>query len=257
MSRSDDDTRDNDDDRRDRSERRDNNTSPAEKVKKQLSEGNLTSLLIKNLSNEISIDKLREKCSTFGEVKDVYIPIDHYTRRPKSFAFVEFETADGAHAALEGMNDQEYLGKVLEVLIAKTGRKSRDEMKSQSRSNNFSRDRGGYDRDRRGYDRDRGNDRDRGGYDRDRGSYDRRDDRTRSRDYEPERRRSRSRDDRGPRSNDRRDDRTRSRDYEPERRRSRSRDRGSYDRRDDRTRSRDYEPERRRSRSRDKGYDRR
>jgi FUS-interacting serine-arginine-rich protein 1 len=32
----------------------------------------------------------RQVFSKFGEVKDVYIPRDHYTREPKGFAFVEF-----------------------------------------------------------------------------------------------------------------------------------------------------------------------
>ena len=152
--------------------------------------------------------KLREICEKYGVVKDVYIPIDHYSKRPKSFAFVEFESQSSATAALDALNNTDLAGKVLEVLIAKTGRKSRDEMKSQSR-NNRDDGRRQNDRDYRRRSRSRG--------------YDRRC--SRSRDRDP-RRRSRSRD------YERRD--YERRDYE-----RRDYERRDYDRR--RSRSRDYE----------------
>ena len=40
----------------------------------------------------------------YGEVKDVYIPMDYYTRRPRGFAFVEFLNADEALEAVTKLN---------------------------------------------------------------------------------------------------------------------------------------------------------
>ena len=38
----------------------------------------------------MTVASVCEVFSKFGEVKDVYIPRDHYTREPRGFAFVEF-----------------------------------------------------------------------------------------------------------------------------------------------------------------------
>ena len=240
-SNSNDDRRRNDDDRNDdrnddgknnNGDRNDgdrNDGDRNDRKKKDLSEGITSSLLIKNLSNEINLEKLREVCEKYGIVKDVYIPVDHYTKRPKSFAFVEFENQEAANTALDALNNTELAGKVLEILIAKTGRKSKDEMKSQFRGNRDdgrrhndrdsyrrrSRERDSY---RRSRSRDRGHDR----RDYDRRDYDRRDyDRQRSRSRDRDRRRSTDRDDRRDyeRRDERRDERRRSRSRDYERRR--------------------------------------
>ena len=47
--------------------------------------------------------------SKYGMVKDVYLPLDHYTKRRKGFAFVEFEDerdATDAKAEVDGMQWQ-------------------------------------------------------------------------------------------------------------------------------------------------------
>ena len=43
----------------------------------------------------------------YGEVKDVYIPTDYYTRRPRGFAFVEFLNADEALDAVTKLNGKQ------------------------------------------------------------------------------------------------------------------------------------------------------
>lgn len=37
-----------------------------------------------------SPDEIKALFERFGKVKDVYIPLDHFTRRPRGFCFVEF-----------------------------------------------------------------------------------------------------------------------------------------------------------------------
>ena len=35
-------------------------------------------------------DDLREMFTKYGPVRDVYIPLDYYTREPRGFAYVEY-----------------------------------------------------------------------------------------------------------------------------------------------------------------------
>jgi len=62
------------------------------------------SLLVRNLNTRTSAEELREVFSRFGEVRDVYMPRDHYTREPRGFAFVEFLDNRDAADAQEGMD---------------------------------------------------------------------------------------------------------------------------------------------------------
>lgn len=48
------------------------------------------SVLIKNLKFETSPSRVRKIFEKFGAVRDVYIPLDYFTKRPRGFAFVEF-----------------------------------------------------------------------------------------------------------------------------------------------------------------------
>ena len=48
------------------------------------------SLLVKNLSFEVRSDDLRKLFEKYGEVRDIYIPLDYNSKRPRGFAFVEF-----------------------------------------------------------------------------------------------------------------------------------------------------------------------
>jgi len=145
-----------------------------------------------------------------GEVRDVYIPLDYNTKRPRGFAFVEFYDARDASAAREALDGFEMDGRDISVVFAMDRRKTPQEMRrimpgggrrddSRDRDRRRSRDRG------RGYD-DRGRDYDRA-YDRDRGR-----DRGYDRGYDRPRDRDRGYDDRGRGRDDERD-----------------RDRGSYE----------------------------
>ncbi|KRY30339.1 Serine/arginine-rich splicing factor 12, partial [Trichinella spiralis] len=48
------------------------------------------SLYIRNVPYEARDDELRAMFSKYGPVRDVYIPLDYYTRRPRGFAYIEY-----------------------------------------------------------------------------------------------------------------------------------------------------------------------
>jgi len=197
------------------------------------------SVLVRNITHGTPSDRVRETCEKYGSVADVHMPLDFHcalhlsaalplvgrsgarasvlwgccgaerarrcpraARRPKGFAFVEFESEDDGRACIAQLDGFVLDGRPLQVCQAKAKRKTGEQMREQDGP-----PRGGYGPPR-GYDRGpppRGYDRGPpprgygggGGYDRDRG-YGRR--RSRSRSRSPPRRRSRSR----SRSRDRR-----------------------------------------------------
>nr|WJH19511.1 Peptidyl-prolyl cis-trans isomerase E [Euglena gracilis] len=55
----------------------------------------------------------------FGDVLDVFIPLDQLKQKHKGFAFVEFELQEDAAAAIENMNGAELFGRVLRVNLAR------------------------------------------------------------------------------------------------------------------------------------------
>mmetsp|Transcript_17889 Transcript_17889/g.21888 ORF Transcript_17889/g.21888 Transcript_17889/m.21888 type:complete len:134 (-) Transcript_17889:1035-1436(-) len=114
-------------------------------------------------------DDLRAEFEKYGAIRDVYIPLDYYSREPKGFAFVEFLDRYDAEDAMREMDRREFRGRELTVVAAKQRRKTAQEMRRHGgrgrgryRSRSRSRDRGrGYRRDR-SYSRSRSRSRDRG-----------------------------------------------------------------------------------------------
>lgn len=54
-----------------------------------------------------------------GEINDVQIPLDYETEKHRGFAFIEFELAEDAAAAIDNMNDGELFGRTIRVNAAK------------------------------------------------------------------------------------------------------------------------------------------
>uniref|UniRef100_A0A8C9GRT9 RRM domain-containing protein n=1 Tax=Piliocolobus tephrosceles TaxID=591936 RepID=A0A8C9GRT9_9PRIM len=65
---------------------------------------------------------VREKFKKYGAIKDVYLPIDYYTKEPKGFGFVEFYNPSDAEQALKEMNGLELDGNKIDVFVAQRGR---------------------------------------------------------------------------------------------------------------------------------------
>ncbi|XP_065323301.1 uncharacterized protein LOC135930432 isoform X2 [Gordionus sp. m RMFG-2023] len=55
----------------------------------------------------------------FGDIIDINVPLDYATQKHRGFAFVEFESPEDAHDAIDNMNESEILGRTLRVHLAK------------------------------------------------------------------------------------------------------------------------------------------
>ena len=85
------------DDRNERERERDFDRDEREqRVKRGSGELCPTSLLVRNVSYRVTTGEIRELMQKHGEVRDVYIPLDHHTGRSRGFAFVEFTDARDA-----------------------------------------------------------------------------------------------------------------------------------------------------------------
>ncbi|ETW52901.1 hypothetical protein PFUGPA_05209 [Plasmodium falciparum Palo Alto/Uganda] len=87
------------------------------------------SILIRNLNYDTSPDKVRKIFENVGKVKDVYLPLDHYTRKPRGFGFVEYFESKYAKEAINILNHSRIDGNEIRIIIAQNRRKSPDTMK--------------------------------------------------------------------------------------------------------------------------------
>uniref|UniRef100_A0A1B6CLZ8 Peptidyl-prolyl cis-trans isomerase E n=1 Tax=Clastoptera arizonana TaxID=38151 RepID=A0A1B6CLZ8_9HEMI len=74
------------------------------------------------LAEEVDEKVLHAAFIPFGDVVDVQIPLDYETEKHRGFAFVEFELAEDAAAAIDNMNDCELFGRTIRVNLAKPQR---------------------------------------------------------------------------------------------------------------------------------------
>uniref|UniRef100_A0A452DKT2 RRM domain-containing protein n=1 Tax=Capra hircus TaxID=9925 RepID=A0A452DKT2_CAPHI len=44
-----------------------------------------------NVADDTGSEDLRREFGRYGPIVDVYVPLDFYTRRPRGFAYVQFE----------------------------------------------------------------------------------------------------------------------------------------------------------------------
>ncbi|XP_054153161.1 peptidyl-prolyl cis-trans isomerase E-like [Oppia nitens] len=71
------------------------------------------------LSEEVDDKILQAAFIPFGDIIDINLPIDFSTQKHRGFAFIEFESAEDATAAIDNMNDSEIFGKTIRVNTAK------------------------------------------------------------------------------------------------------------------------------------------
>ena len=69
-------------------------------------------IYVGNIAWGVTEEQLEDLFAEFGEVQSVKIIADRDTWRSKGFAFVEMENAD---AAIEALNDKDFLGRNLRV----------------------------------------------------------------------------------------------------------------------------------------------
>ncbi|CAB1330777.1 unnamed protein product, partial [Coregonus sp. 'balchen'] len=76
-------------------------------------------LYVGGLTEEVDEKVLHAAFIPFGDVTDIQIPIDYETEKHRGFAFIEFELAEDAAAAIDNMNESELFGRTIRVNIAK------------------------------------------------------------------------------------------------------------------------------------------
>ena len=77
----------------------------------------LTIVVIHNITPNVTEAHLKEIFSNYGEVKEVYIPINKETLLKKNYAFIEFITKENAEKAQLYLDEGQIDGKVVRVEI--------------------------------------------------------------------------------------------------------------------------------------------
>jgi polyadenylate-binding protein 2 len=94
------------------------NKTPEELHQQQLLDKR--SIFIRNLAFTTTPDELEVLCHPFGTVNRVTILFDKYTGKSKGYAYLEYEDEESALKAIEGLNGQEFKGRVIGVLEKRT-----------------------------------------------------------------------------------------------------------------------------------------
>ncbi|XP_017025724.1 serine/arginine-rich splicing factor 2 [Drosophila kikkawai] len=93
----------------------------------------MVSLKVDNLTYRTTPEDLRRVFERCGEVGDIYIPRDRYTRESRGFAFVRFYDKRDAEDALDAMDGRMLDGRELRVQMARYGRPSSPTRSTSSR----------------------------------------------------------------------------------------------------------------------------
>lgn len=75
-------------------------------------------LFVGNLDFGTTRNDIEALFSQFGPLKDVFLPVDRMTSRPRGFAFVEFESQEDANRAIARLDGHELAGRALKVNLA-------------------------------------------------------------------------------------------------------------------------------------------
>ena len=84
------------------------------------------------------MNDLHKIFSSFGVIRDVYIPRDFYTRQPRGFAYIEFDRQSDAEYAVRQSGRIQLYGRFLEIEFAQGDRKSKVVFKRQAKRKDFS-----------------------------------------------------------------------------------------------------------------------
>ncbi|XP_062506488.1 peptidyl-prolyl cis-trans isomerase E-like [Corticium candelabrum] len=76
-------------------------------------------LYVGGLAEEVDEKVLNAAFIPFGDILDIQLPLDFATQKHRGFAFVEFESAEDAAAAMDNMNDADLFGRTIKVNIAR------------------------------------------------------------------------------------------------------------------------------------------
>jgi len=92
-----------------------------------------TSLYVRNVPDGTRQEELKNLFGKYGAISDVYVPMDYFTRRPRGFAYVQFEDPRDADDALYHLDRSRFYGRELEVEFARGDRKTPVQMRGKER----------------------------------------------------------------------------------------------------------------------------
>ncbi len=72
-------------------------------------------IYVGNLSYQVTSEDLKEVFSEYGTVKNVQLPVDRETGRPRGFGFVQMENESQETAGIEALDGAEWMGRQLKV----------------------------------------------------------------------------------------------------------------------------------------------
>ena len=75
-------------------------------------------VFVGNLDFNTTKNEVQSLFSQIGEIRDVFLPMDRESGRPRGFAFVEFTSDEDAAKAIERFNGHELNGRALRVNAA-------------------------------------------------------------------------------------------------------------------------------------------
>ncbi len=101
-------------------------------------------IYVSNLNFKAEDNDLRELFEEFGEVSSAKVITDRDTGRSRGFGFVEMNNDEEGQKAIEGLNEVEFMSKVINVAVAKP----RTDRPQGGGGGGFQR-RGGFNSDRR------------------------------------------------------------------------------------------------------------
>ena len=97
-----------------------------------------TSPFVRNVADDTRSEDLCREFGCFGPIVDVYAPLDFYTRRPRGFAYVQFEDVRDAKDALHNLDRKWICGRQIEIQFAQGDRKTPNQMKAKEGRNVYS-----------------------------------------------------------------------------------------------------------------------
>jgi len=80
---------------------------------------NKKTIYVGGLAEEVDEKMVKAALIPFGDITEVQVPLDYQTSKHRGFAFVEFEAAEDAAAAIDNMNESELCGRTLRCNLAK------------------------------------------------------------------------------------------------------------------------------------------
>ncbi|XP_021378562.1 serine/arginine-rich splicing factor 10-like isoform X2 [Mizuhopecten yessoensis] len=93
-----------------------------------------SSLYVRNVPDNTRTEELRSLFAKYGPLKDVYVPVDYFTRRPRGFAYIQFEDPRDADDALYHLDRTRFYGRELEIEFARGDRKSPNQMRTKEKT---------------------------------------------------------------------------------------------------------------------------